>query len=486
MLQLLPLDDCRRLIELFLDSGYTFAALTQGRNLTERASRQYGTIKYLLEKTQEPTAFNTLARWFTIGVPVPAWAAAKGLPDWAVPLLLKSGMLRQNGDQLETTVMMSPLDTMLIASDPVLKWEESPDDLVLWPNPTTQQLFNFTIRKPVRSTLDLGCGCGVLALGAAFHSESVVATDLNPRAVEFSAFNAQLNGIVNVECLAGDCFAPVADRTFDLIFANPPFFITPSSSMMFCENTLELDLFCRKLAREAPKFLNESGYFQMICEWVEIEGQPWRERIAEWMESSGCDAWVIKQYSTVPSKYGVERGQQRPPHSEEESTRVFADWLAYVHEKKIVAVHGGLIAMRKRSGANWLRIEDEPVLIDNLIGDLILEGFETRDVLDQNSDAGLMQMSPRIAKDARLVHLLEQTDQGWTPRTLRLQLTGARPRKIDVDPGVAHFLGALNGSVRLGDVIQSMAQRTDAPIEKVARECVSVVRKLLAEGYLSI
>ena len=484
MLQLLPPDECRRLIDLFNEAGYTFEAITGGGHLTERASHRYGTVKYLLEKTAEASAFHTLARWFAIGVSVPADAAGKFLPPGLIDLLVRSGMIRENADQLEPTVMLSPLGTMLVASDPVLKWEEGPADLVLWPNPTTRQLFNFTIRKPFGSALDLGCGCGVQALGAAPHSDSVVATDLNARAAEFSSFNARLNGLANVECVTGDCFEPVERRTFDLIVANPPFFITPSSGLMFCENTLELDLFCRKLAREAPRYLNESGFFQMVCEWVEIEDQPWRERIAEWVNASGCDAWVIRQYTMSPSKYGADRAHQRPPNLDPEGHGFFTDWLSYVHEKRITAVHGGLIAMRKRSGPNWLRIENESVSLDSPIGDLILEGFEARDLLDGNPDAKLMEICPRVAKDARLVQLLGPSDQGWSQRSLRLQLAGARPRQIDIDPAVAQFIGGLNGTIRLGQLIQNVAARADAPLERVTRECMAVTRKLLAEGYL--
>jgi SAM-dependent methyltransferase len=484
MLQLLPPDDCRRLTDLFNQAGYTLAALTDKGHLKERASHRYGTVKYLMEQTAEPSAFHTLARWFTIGVSLSVDEAAKVLPEWAIDLLVQSGMLRRDADRLEPMVMLSPLGTLLVASDPVLRWEDDPTDLVLWPNPTTHQLFNFTIRKPFRSAFDLGCGCGIQALGAAAHCESVVAADLNARAAEFSAFNARLNGIANVEFLAGDCYQPVEGRTFDLIVANPPFFITPSSGLMYCENSLDLDLFCRKLAREAPRYLNESGFFQMVCEWVEIQGQLWHERIAEWMDQSGCDAWVLRQYSLSPSKYGSERAHQRPPGSDPEGHEFFSNWISYVHQKKITAIHGGLIAMRKRSGANWLRIEDEPVSVDSPFGDLILEGFEARDLLDGKVDAELMELSPRLAQHTRLVQVMGPSDQGWSPRALRLQLTGPRSRQIDIDPGVAQFIGGLTGAARLGQLIQQMAGRADAPPEQVARECVAVIRKLLAQGYL--
>jgi methylase of polypeptide subunit release factors len=106
-------------------------------------------------------------------------------------------------------------------------------------------------------------------LAAAF-SRQVTTTDLNPRAEEFTAFNASLNGIDGVECLTGDTFETVKGRKFDLILANPPFFVTPSSGTMYCENSLELDKYCERVIREAPAFLNEGGYLQMVFEWVQM------------------------------------------------------------------------------------------------------------------------------------------------------------------------------------------------------------------------
>ncbi len=483
MLQLPSPEDARRLLDFFSESGYTFAGLTARPELKERASRLYGTVPFLLEKTSEPSTFHTLIRWFTIGIAVPSGAARSVVPDWAIDLMIRCGMLAQNGDQIEPFVMMSPLGTMLIASDPVLKWEDDASDLVLWPNPTTEQLFNFTIRKLFTSALDFGCGSGVQALGLASHCEAVFATDVNPRAAALTKFNARLNGLENVACAAGDCFEPSKGRTFDLIVANPPFFVTPSSGLTYCENNLELDLFCRRLAREAPAYLNEGGYFQMVCEWVEVQGQPWRERIAEWVQATGCDAWIIKQYSMSASKYGSERAHQRPPGGED---AFFAEWIAYAHQNRIAAVHGGLVTMRKRSGSNWVRIDDEPISVHSAVGDLILAGFAGRDVLDSTPESALLDLRPRLVSGARLVQMLGQSAGGWNQESLRLHLPAPMSRQIDVDPGVAQFVAQLDGSKRLIEIIEGVAGKAGTLIEQVIPQCVAVTRRLIEKGFLEV
>lgn len=72
------------------------------------------------------------------------------------------------------------------------------------------------------SFLDIGCGWGpiTLALAEASPDAQVTAVDVNERALELTAANAKANGCGNVTVLAAD--AVPADRTFDLIWSNPP------------------------------------------------------------------------------------------------------------------------------------------------------------------------------------------------------------------------------------------------------------------------
>ena len=46
--------------------------------------------------------------------------------------------------------------------------------------------------------------------------------------------------------------------------------MTPSSGQMYCENQMELDGYVERIVREAPKYLEQDGYLQMILEWVQM------------------------------------------------------------------------------------------------------------------------------------------------------------------------------------------------------------------------
>jgi release factor glutamine methyltransferase len=73
--------------------------------------------------------------------------------------------------------------------------------------------------------LDLGTGCGVLGILAAKKAREVIATDLNPYAVECAKMNAKLNQVASkMDMLLGDLFQPIKpNEHFSLILFNAPY-----------------------------------------------------------------------------------------------------------------------------------------------------------------------------------------------------------------------------------------------------------------------
>ena len=94
------------------------------------------------------------------------------------------------------------------------------------------------IRTLVRSgvaagshVLDIGTGCGALALAASrAGAASVTAVDLSHRSVLTARVNCLLHGAL-VSVRRGDLFGPVGQRRFDLVLANPPYVPAPTAAL---------------------------------------------------------------------------------------------------------------------------------------------------------------------------------------------------------------------------------------------------------------
>jgi len=80
-----------------------------------------------------------------------------------------------------------------------------------------------------RRTLDLGTGCGILALVSAENAKEVVASDINPYAADCAKKNAETNGLDHkINILVGDLFDHIkTGERFDLITFNPPYLPEP-------------------------------------------------------------------------------------------------------------------------------------------------------------------------------------------------------------------------------------------------------------------
>jgi SAM-dependent methyltransferase len=470
--------------EFLAEAGYSEENLRGAMEMKDLPSSRLRNYARLLDMTNEPNCINTLVRWFWIGEPQDVAKAKAYVPDWFVHLALQCGLLYRQEDKLAPEAMLFPANDFLFAADHTRKIDAADSSLVLWPNPTSRLLSRFTVRRRSRATLDLGTGTGIQAMLASSHSDTVVATDLNARAVAFAAFNASLNGIGNVEFLLGNGFEPVAGSKFDLIVSNPPFFISPSAQYLFCDNPLDLDQLCQRLAREAPEHLNEHGYFEMMCEWAEIQGQSWQDRLAGWFEGTGCDVWGLRGYVEDPGEYALERIRAISP-SPAQDAELYENYMAYYRTRNIKAIHGGLIAMRRKAGHNWIYLEEVRNTPKEPFGDLVLQRFAVQDFLrSHGADSDLMDLKPKLAADVRLEQVFQQIEGGWKRETISLKQKKGLDPYLVLDPVVAEFLSGFDGVRTVGEVITGFTGKVDAHPEQVRKECIEAVRKLIERGFL--
>lgn len=76
--------------------------------------------------------------------------------------------------------------------------------------------------------LDVGTGCGILAILSARKASWVLAVDVNPHAVICAKENAKRNGFLEkIDFICGDMFSPLKrESIFDLVLFNAPYLPT--------------------------------------------------------------------------------------------------------------------------------------------------------------------------------------------------------------------------------------------------------------------
>jgi methylase of polypeptide subunit release factors len=148
------------------------------------------------------------------------------LPTEELEALLNSGVLRVHAGLWVSEVRWSSLDDLLLVHS---AFPTVAHDSVFF-GPDTYRFVQAieehlrTSVHPIKNAVDIGCGSGVgaIVIGRARRDSHVLALDINPTALRYTAVNAALAGTENVCAWHSDILS-AATGEFDLIVANPPY-----------------------------------------------------------------------------------------------------------------------------------------------------------------------------------------------------------------------------------------------------------------------
>lgn len=119
--------------------------------------------------------------------------------------------------------------------------------------------------------LDMGTGCGILAIIAAKKAKTVLAVDINPFALNCAAKNAVSNSVKEkIDFLQGDLFEPIRlTKNFSLILFNSPYLPSkPGEEKSWIGKAWAGGRNGRKVINrfinEAPSFLMKKGRILLV------------------------------------------------------------------------------------------------------------------------------------------------------------------------------------------------------------------------------
>lgn len=355
-------------------------------------------------------------------------------------------------------------------------------DYVLGASPASLTLAEITMRQPVGRALDLGTGCGVQSLHLVRHADEVVATDLNPRALELARIGAELSS-ARIGFREGSLFEPVAGEVFDLIVSNPPYVMSPPGGerLTYREGDLLADGLVEAIVRQAPAHLAPGGSLQLLTNWAILEGVAWEDRLRGWVDGTGLDCWVIERERLDVFAYtemwltdaGLAGSADWEPQ--------YRSWLAYFRELGISEIGMGWLLLTAAGREQpHQRFESWPHAVAQPVGDVFVDNRRAVDAATQPLHQ-LLNSRPRLG-DVVQETVGEPGAEDPTHVVLR-QRTGLL-RAIKVGTADGAVLGALDGELTLGQVIAAVASVLGVEAADVGAQVVPVVRDALLDQLL--
>jgi len=452
---------------------------------------QPGDIPVILRLLPKSEPLAGLMKLFLLNIAVSEDEARSALAPLPVDRAIALGVVRRTGASVTANVRILPAGRLVFASDVAL--ERSPDvapDHVMSVAGSSILLASLTVRRHVGRALDIGSGSGIQSVLAAMHADHVVACDLNARALNFTAFNALLNGVTNIECRRGSFFEPVGGESFDLIVSNPPFVISPENAITFRDSGMRGDEVSRAIVRGAAEHLAEGGLAFVLVNWGVRSDQDWREPLRNWVADLPCDVWFLRQSSESALLYAA--GWNSPLQLEPNDYASAIDrWCANLREFGFDTIGYGAVVVRKRSGVrNWLRFDDLRGQRSPASGDLVARLIEAQDFLAvvADNDQALLDARLTLVPEHRLDQVLRCRNGTFTVEGASLRLESGFRFEAAIDAFSAHLLARLDGRP-LSEAIRDAAATFDSDgiaAEQFESGGLQFAREMLGLGFVRL
>ena len=458
-------------------------------------------------QAREPSALGGLIGLFLLGDELGEERLSLVLPSLGAAGAQRLGLVERSASGgFRAAVSLNPVgiegaEWRIVSDlDDQLRRGPARPDHVMGVGGATRSLIAQMPGRAVGAALDLGTGCGIVAMHLALAgSERVIATDVSERALGLARLNARLNGLADrIEFRSGSLFEPVEGERFDLVLSNPPFVITPRDGAVpqyeYRDAGLSADDLIRSVVTRGPALLRPGGALLCLANWEYRWGESGLERVRGWIEraAASCgplDAWAIERERLEPARYAetwARDGGARPGDERFES--LMESWLRDFSARRVVSVGMGSIRIRRGAGDSsgaspTVRLEHAPERFAAAPGAALDAAMTAGAAASRMTDEQLLERC-WVRSDAVSEHR-EHRPGEESPRSISLHVSRPLERTVHADPLLAAAVGACDGELSLARIADALATLLEADAAACAEALAESVRELAWLGVLA-
>jgi carbamoyltransferase len=332
------------------------------------------------------TPLGDLIRLFHLQSAFPLTQLQELLGAELVAALINLGLLISRGADWAARVNLFEAAGLYIATDRryMLREEDRIDeDPVMYLGMDSMGLVYTAPRHLADRVLDLCTGSGVQALTATRYARQVIGVDINPRAIRFARFNAQLNGIENVSFQLGNLYAAVSGE-FDTILANPPFVPSPSQEYSFRDGGASGEEILAEIIRGSSDRLTPEGRLFIVTDLVDLA--KYQAKLKQWWQGGKADTLILHTADRDEILFSVPHAHAPFGQSITEYQTELDRWVENFRGAGLTAVNFGYILIQRtlpprRSTTYYTRTIHNP---HQPIDTQVSQYFSQRDLLGKS------------------------------------------------------------------------------------------------------
>ncbi|SJM51468.1 probable transferase [Actinomycetales bacterium JB111] len=412
--------------------------------------------------------------------------------DDVVAALRDLAIADDDGTNLRPLVTLTPLTRAdgrpgWVLSDRAVPGGEPAADHVIGVGPATRTLDAFAVPPEAgERVLDVGTGSGYLAVRAAGRGARVVATDINPRALHLTSIGAALSG-VQLDLRRGSLLEPV-NGLFDRIVSNPPFVI--SGTALAYRDGGDGDGLLAQLLRGIGDHLAAGGIAQLLGNWEHHAGEDWRERVGSWVRED-LDLWVVQRDVVDPASYvdtWLRDEGSHPGADLDAFERAAGRWLEALAANGVTGIGVGHVTVRRRgdgeTGPAWRRLEDAVGPVRYGLAEHVAQVLDSVTSLREGLADDAALLAARLVRAGDVTEVRHHMPGSADPQIIELTQGGGYGRTVRVTTALAAIVGASDGELPLGTLVDAVAALLEVDAGELAAEVLPEIRGLIEAGML--